>query len=75
MNNNQRKRLRAWIQQAREIISRLEAIESDEEMVYDNMPEGLQNSTNGLNSEEAIEKMNEAIECMEEAVDCIEEIL
>ena len=39
------------------------------------MPEGLQSTINGMNSEEAIDKLNEAIECVEEAIDCVDEII
>ena len=39
------------------------------------MPEGVQGSANGMNSEEAIDKMNDAVAAIEEAVELIEEIV
>jgi hypothetical protein len=39
------------------------------------LPEGLKGAPNGMNSEEAIDKMNDAIVCIEEAVESIEEII
>ena len=88
MNKMRRKELNDWIKMAEawaaegeNIKGRLESICSDEEDYFDNMPENLQGSINGMNSEEAIEKMNEAIGCMDDAIDaangaasCIEEI-
>lgn len=89
MNKSRRKELNEWIKRANEWIaqgieirSKLESLCSDEENYFDNMPENLQSSFNGTNSEEAIEAMNEAIECIdsaiesaEEASSCIEDII
>lgn len=74
MNNKRRKQLKEWVNKAESLRSELEMILSDEEFSYDNMPEGLQSTLNGMNSEEAIDKMNEAIDCVNEAIDCIEDI-
>lgn len=75
MNKDRRKQLREWLKKAKQLKNELEMIASDEEYAFDNMPEGFQNTLNGMNSEEAIEKMNEAIECVEEAIDNVEEIV
>lgn len=75
MNNKRRKQLREWVSKAELLRSELEEIQSDEEFAFDSMSEGLQSTLNGMNSEEAIEKMNEAIDCVNEAIDCIEEII
>ena len=89
MNKNRRRQLREWKNKAAlweaqgDILkSELESICSDEEMYFDGMPENLQGSMNGMNSEEAIDKMNEAIECLGDAIErvteaenCIEEII
>ena len=48
---------------------------SDEQDYFDMMPENLQGSMNGMNSEEAIDKMDDAIACVEEAIEAIEEII
>ena len=89
MNKNRRQQLKEWkyraslwVEQGEALKSELESIHSDEEMYFDCMPENLQGSQNGINSEEAIDKMNEAIECLDDAIGyvneaegCIEEII
>ena len=75
MNNERRKQLKRWVEKAKVLKFQLEQIESEEEESFDNMPEGLQSTINGMNSEEAIDKLNEAIECVEEAIDCVDEII
>ena len=75
MNNSRRQQLKKWIQEVEIIKHKLEAICEEEEMAFDSMPEGLQGTLNGMNSEEAIEKMNDAISCVEDAVNYIEEII
>lgn len=75
MNKSRRQQLKEWIKRVNIIKAELESILSDEEEYFDTMPENLQGSTNGANSEEAIDKMNIAIACCEEAVESIEEII
>ena len=75
MNNKRRQQLRKLIERMEAAKNELESILSDEEEYFDTMPENLQGSTNGMNSEEAIEKMNDAVTCIEEAVESIEEII
>lgn len=71
MNKQRRKRIK-------EIIEKLQALVEDildeEREAYDNMPEGLQMSDNGMISEEAQENLEAAIDALEEAIDCLEEI-
>ena len=74
MNNKRRQQLREWIEKIESIKSELETICSDEEEYFDRL-ENLQSSPNGMNSEDAIDKMNDAITCVEEAVEAIEEII
>lgn len=80
MNKSRRQQLKEWKnkatlweEQGGALKSELENICSDEEMYFDGMPENLQGSTNGMNSEEAIDKMNEAIECLDNAIECVNE--
>jgi hypothetical protein len=75
MNNKRRQQLKEWVRCVEDVKSKLESILSDEEEYFDMMPENLQGSINGMNSEEAIDKMNDAIVCIEEAVEAIEEII
>lgn len=75
MNNERRKKIREWLKKLGMIKRELEAICSEEEMCYDTMPENLQGAINGINSEEAIDKMNEAIDYLSDAADAVEEII
>ena len=75
MNKQRRQQLRMLIEKMETLKSELETIESDEQEYFDMMPENLQGSTNGMNSEEAIDKMADAIACVEEAIEAIEEII
>lgn len=72
-------------------ITSLEDIKNDEEEAFDNMPEGLQYSSRGIDSEAAIENLDGALEYLEEideiedmeeiktnismAIDCLEDAL
>jgi len=46
----------------------------DEQDAYDNMPENLQGSDRGMESEEAQESLESAIEALEEAISYLEDI-
>lgn len=71
MNKERRK-------QVKDVIARIEAlvqnILDDEEEAFDNMPEGLQASENGMISEEAQDNLSAAIDALEEAISYLEEI-
>ena len=75
MNKTRRQRLKELVEGINIIKNQLESILFDEEMYFDMMPENLQGSVNGMNSEESIDKMNEAIESIEGAIGSIEEII
>ena len=61
MNKNRRKQLKEWVKKAEQLKCELEQIQSDEEEAFDNMSEGLQSATVGMNSEEAIDKLIEKL--------------
>ena len=48
-------------------IDTLEDIKNEEEEAFDNMPEGLQYSSRGMDSEAAIDNLDEALSYLEEA--------
>ena len=75
MNKSRRQQLRKLIEKMETLKSELEMIESDEQEYFDTIPENLQGSMNGMNSEEALDKMADAITCVEEAIEAIEEII
>ena len=71
MNKERRKRIADAIYKIEELV---QSILDDEQEAYDNMPENLQTSENGIISEEAQENLDSAIEALEEAISYLEEI-
>lgn len=71
MNKERRRRI---VDAIKKIESLVQDILDDEQEAYDNMPENLQYSDNGLASEEAQENLEAAIESLEEAISLLEEI-
>ncbi len=56
------------IEELEGIKSDIEMVLMDEEMAFDNMPEGLQYSMRGEASQEAQDNMNEAIDAIDEFI-------
>ena len=75
MNKTRRQKLAKWLKDLEKIRIELENICSEEEECFDNMPENLQSSQRGMDSEMAIEQMNEAASSIEDAINTIEEIV
>lgn len=75
MNNQRRKEIKKIIEKMYDIKTEIESVLSDEEFSFDNMPEGLQNSERGMNSEEAIDLLNEAIDNIEGSIENLEDII
>ena len=71
MNSKRRKQVKEAIAQ---IESLVQNILDDEIEAYDNMPDGIRCSQNGISSEESQELLESAIEALEEAACCLEEI-
>lgn len=71
MNKERRKRVADAI---RKIEGLVQDILDDEQAAFDNMPEGIQASENGIVSEEAQESLDAAIDALEEAISYLEEI-
>ena len=74
MNKERRNKINDMIKSLDIIINDLGDVLSEEEMVFDNMPENLQNSMRGEESEEAIEIMNDVLESLQNAYDNLNEI-
>lgn len=81
MNNARRKaiasesvRIELAIRQINLIKDNIERILSDEEDAFDNMPENLQYSERGENSQDAMDLLNEAISSLEDALDNLSDI-
>lgn len=71
MNKERRKRVADAIRKIEKLV---QDILDDECEAFDNMPEGLQASENGIVSEEAQESLDAAIDALEEAISYLEEI-
>ena len=71
MNKARRKEVVKAIEQIRKVVY---DILSDEMDSYDNMPDGLKESQNGYNSEDAQRNLDNAIDSLEEAIQYLEEI-
>ena len=73
MNKERRKRLRkvVWILESKklnEALTELEDILSDEEYAFDSMPENLQYSMRGEESQECIDTMESVIDDLNEII-------
>lgn len=75
MNNERRNNIKLATRKIEEIKEYIEDILSDEENSYDNMPEGLKSTMNGMNSEDSIDSLNNAVEYLENAIDSLEDIM
>ena len=75
MNKERRKRLGEGINQTEGLRSYIESILLDEQLAFDNMPEGLQSSMRGIESEEAIEHMEDAISSLDDVIAALQEIV
>ena len=74
MNKQRRKEIMEIITELENIKSKLESVKSDEEFAFENMPENLQVSMRGEESEEAIDYMDSAIGSLDEAIDNLNDI-
>ena len=74
MNKDRKKRISKIINEIEQIKDKLQEVLNEEESVFDNMPENLQCSMRGGESEESIDYMNEAIDALDNAVEQLEEI-
>lgn len=68
MNKQRRSKISNIITELESIKSRLDSVLSNEQFAFDNMPENLQYSMRGEESQEAIDCMEEAVNNLEEAI-------
>lgn len=74
MNKVRRKKVKDLQCTLKIIMDSLINLKDEEQDYYDNMPENLQGSIRGTESEEAIDNMTEAIDSLESAIDSLDEI-
>lgn len=74
MNKERRTKINNIVKKLDVALNDLKEVLFEEEMVFDNMPENLQGSMRGEESEEAIDLMNEALESLQSAYDNLDNI-
>ena len=74
MNKQRRKLIKNNIDSLEIIKSNIEDILSDEEFYFDNMPENLQGSMRGEDSQNAIDILGEVVDELEAIIDSLLEI-
>lgn len=72
MNSTRRAELRTVLAVIKSTIEKLELLRDNEQMSYDNLPEGIQYSERGEAMQEAIDSLDEAIDSLDSAMDSIE---
>lgn len=75
MNKQRRQNIKKNIDALETIKSNLECILSEEEDYFNNMPENLQGSMRGEDSEEAIDTLTEMIDILDECIDGLGDIV
>ena len=74
MNAKRRKEIIKISQEIELCVDKLRDVLDEEQDCYSNMPENLQGSDRGIESEEAQNCLEEAIESLEEAIITLEDI-
>lgn len=74
MNKQRRNEIHDILSELQSIKTRLEMVQMNEELAFDNMPENLQYSMRGEESQEAIELMSSVVESLDEAISQLEDI-
>jgi predicted RNase H-like HicB family nuclease len=74
MNKTRREQIQKIIVQVENVKSMLELILEDEQFSFDNIPENLQCSQRGEESQEAIDNLEGAIENLEETIEQLQYI-
>lgn len=72
MNKARRKEIQKII---KDIENLVHSTLSEEQVAFDNMPENLQGSWRGTESEDAQGSLESAIDALEEAIACLDEII
>lgn len=74
MNKQRKEKIRKCALEIEIIINKLSNLLDEEQDYYDNMPENLQCSVRGNESEEAIDVLNESIDDLNNIIERIDEI-
>lgn len=75
MNNQRRTEIKKLKNSLLDNKRNLEKILNEESISFDSMPENLQGSDRGMESEDAIDAMEEALENLDEVIEKVGEII
>lgn len=73
MNNKRRKEISKIVSTLEDVRDRLSEVVDEEQIAFDNMPESIQGSDRGCDSEEAIGYLSDALDSVESALDYLDE--
>ena len=73
MNNKRRKEISKIVSTLEDVRDRLSEVVDEEQIAFDNMPESIQGSDRGCNSEEAIGYLSDALDSVESALEYLDE--
>lgn len=75
MNKKRRSQIKEVYAVIKDMRHQLEELLNEETDGYNNMPENLQGTEKGEESEEAQDNMSDAIECLDEALESLDEVV
>lgn len=73
MNNKRRKEISKIVSTLEDVRDRLSEVVDEEQIAFDNMPESIQGSDRGCDSEEAIGYLSDALDSVESALAYLDE--
>ena len=73
MNNKRRKEISKIVSTLEDVRDRLSEVVDEEQIAFDNMPESIQGSDRGCESEEAIGYLSDALDSVESALEYLDE--
>ena len=73
MNNKRRKEISKIVSTLEDVRDRRSDSVDEEQCAFDNMPESIQGSDRGCESEEAIDCLNDALDSIESALEYLDE--
>ena len=75
MNKNRRIRINHIKELTERLVNDLNIILEEEQDYFDNMPENLQGSSRGMESEDAIDSLSDIIDKLSEVSDLLDEVV
>lgn len=75
MNKARRLEIKQVYANIRYAMNDIQSILTDEQNAYDNMPENLQDTNRGMESEECIDYLSDAIDALDDALKSLDEIV